>query len=168
MSANEKSEQDREGFEAWARKEGYENLGGEYGGPGNVGWWYWSDETAAAWDGWCAAMQQREASTEPSAGLAAELRSAARLIRQDLKLRQGMAEWTDSEQSKACDDAAAIIERLGAGALPDEAKDAARLLSACRKAVTALAHAASNPLYASAYEELSAAIEAHTKAGKQT
>jgi len=46
--------------------------------------------------------------------LAAELRSAAKLIRQSLKCVPGTATWTDCEQSKACDAAADTIERLQA------------------------------------------------------
>ena len=50
--------------------------------------------------------------------LAPQLRSAARQLRQYLKLAAGTAHWTDSQQSSACDEAAAIIEqaRLTSGA----------------------------------------------------
>ncbi|MFC3457203.1 hypothetical protein [Massilia haematophila] len=44
-------EAERREFEAEC-KDDYENMGGEYAGPGKDGWYYWSDETAAAWDGW--------------------------------------------------------------------------------------------------------------------
>lgn len=62
---------------------------------------------------------------EPSAGLVANLRSAANLLRQSLRAVPGTAHWADSEQSKACDEAAGIIERAAAAELTDDAKDAA-------------------------------------------
>lgn len=46
-------------------------------------------------------------------GLASELRSAAKLLRQVLHAAPGTASWKDSAQSAACDKAAAIFEAQG-------------------------------------------------------
>jgi hypothetical protein len=49
--ASQQEASERALFEKWAADQ-YENLGGEFAGPGQIGWWYWSDETAGAWEGW--------------------------------------------------------------------------------------------------------------------
>jgi hypothetical protein len=149
----ESNEQYRAGFEAAIRKINPDVLerwpGGQYKHVGTEG----------RWKGWCMAMQQREASTEPSVGKAEFGALVDRLheIANQTPMRTNTSALVNVYE---LDEIARKLRGFGAGALPDDA-----LLSACRNAATALAHAASNPLYASAYEELSAAIEAHTKAG---
>ena len=108
----------RAGFEAWARKEGYENLGGEYGGPGSVDWWYWGDETAAAWSGWQGAMQQREASTEPNADVDAWPLADA------LYNRGYRDAWKNRDQdARNCEEWQVVVDAIErAGAPPDYAK----------------------------------------------
>ncbi|MFC5548163.1 hypothetical protein [Massilia aerilata] len=44
--------------------------------------------------------------------LAERLRSAARQLRQYLKLATGTADWSDSQQSSACDEAAKVVEQI--------------------------------------------------------
>jgi len=105
MSA-ELNEQYRVGFEAWARKETYSlHLD-------NEGYYLFSD-TLAAWNAWCAAMQQREASTEPSAWMcpgAVEPEFTADALLAGYWMRKGRT---------------VVPLYAGAGALPDEAKAAA-------------------------------------------
>ena len=133
-------EQYRPGFEAWARDNGYENLGGEYAGPGKQGWWYWSDETAHAWEGWYAA--KREASTESADSRA-------------IKALTWIANGHQNEQAKVARD---TLANIGAVALTDEAKDA--VVEAARKLVQCKGryHTEQN------FKVLMDAVAAHTKA----
>jgi hypothetical protein len=91
-------EAERAEFEAWAKEVDYENLGGEFAGPGKTGWWYWDDLTAAAWDAWQASAARR--SVPPAAGGLPPLpkRSALTLTMPDAK---GIVEvlWEAPEHS---------------------------------------------------------------------
>ena len=104
----ESNDQYRAGFEAWARKENYSLQRDDEG-------YYLFSDTLAAWASWCAAMQQREASTEPSAWMCT---SAVDPEFTDDALVAGY--WMRKGRT-------VTPLYVGAGALPDEAADAARL-----------------------------------------
>jgi hypothetical protein len=127
------TEQYRAGFEAWARDEGLSTARARQSRHGVYMDDYYEEGTCTAWRAWCAAMQQREASTEPSRyymdhGVLHDRETGGHLWTQD----QYDEQWR-SMYKAGQEDAAAGYNMLtgkmveaGAGALPDEAKDAAR------------------------------------------
>lgn len=127
---------------------------------------YLFSETQQRWEVWAAA--KREASTEPSAIRDAALEEAAQSMNQ-------VPMWSNC--SILISEAQATIRSLragaGAGALPDEAKDAAlievggRLAGALEVLSTAMRNNGSSEFVSGLVAEWrAAAIEAQAKAGK--
>jgi hypothetical protein len=120
-------EQYRVGFEAWLISKDLPTIRLDTG--------HYIGAIELRWQGWCAAMQQREASTEPSAIHDAALEIAATIAEnygpsRPIVTMNPSATITGrwfGEQAASENIAAEIRRRkAGAGALPDDAKDAAR------------------------------------------
>lgn len=166
--STESNDQYRAGFEAHASSRGLTLI------RARIGDGYYLADTNEAWKAWCAAIQQREASTEPSA-LVESLRAALRSVNA-VAIERG-------DKFGACDQVdnngqpyqsqwfADLLADGAAGALSDDAKDAARWRYIEEHATT---HGGGNGFKITCFvpvdEEdigcgIDAAIAAHTKAG---
>lgn len=117
--STESNEQFRAGFEAWAHNSGnnYQSLKGAKPLAGD--WYYFEPKVEDAWRVWIAAMQQREASTEPSTA-----NHAACFVCNG----SGQRERHGGAGTYVCGQCqgSGRMPAIGAGALTDEAKDAAQ------------------------------------------
>jgi hypothetical protein len=160
VSTSDKSDQYRAGFEAWARAEDC-NLDRDQSGN------YVSGYMKQAWRVWLGC--KREASTEPSA-LVKQLRITAAMLTMGERIAWGSDAALMNQAADALD--------AGAGALSDDAKNAARYRFLCNDSTKMdgnfmIEHRASPEVDFDVLvmkfvidRAIDAAIEAHTKAHK--